>query len=55
MVARKVWTSFSVRPMPVSVTDSSSSARTVIRAGASGSRARRAEIASTAFCSSSRR
>ncbi len=56
MVASSSCTSDSVRPTPVSSTRSvPPSANSRTRAGASGSPARRAVMASTAFCSSSRR
>ncbi len=56
MVASRLCTSGSVSPTPVSSTRSPpSAAYSRTRAGASGSAARRAVMASTAFCSSSRR
>ena len=57
MVARKVCTSASVRPTPESSTSNRPLApvRIWIRAGAVGSSRRRAVMASTAFCISSRR
>ncbi|WP_449340582.1 hypothetical protein [Streptomyces canarius] len=56
MVASRLCTSGSVSPTPVSATRSPpSAAYSRIRAGASGSAARRAVTASTAFCNSSRR
>ncbi len=55
IVARNWCTSGPVRPTPVSVTVSRSPAWTVMAAGAAGSSASLAVIASAAFCSSSRR
>jgi hypothetical protein len=55
IVASSSWTCASLRPIPLSVMVSSESATSmVISTGASGSVARRAVTASTAFCSSSR-
>ncbi len=59
MVARKVWTSASVRPTPSSSTrttePSAYSRMPKAPSGAAGSRVCRAVSASTAFCRSSRR
>jgi hypothetical protein len=59
MVASSSWTCASVRPMPVSCTRSVPSPVSSLDSnrtspGARGSASRRAVIASTAFCSSSR-
>ncbi len=53
MVASSAWTSSSVNPTPLSCTRITPSTSTRTVAGAAGSAARRAVIASQAFCSSS--